>query len=45
MTSTPIEVSDLHAWYGESHVLQGVSFNAQSGEVITILGSGGQRQA
>ena len=41
MTSTPIEVSDLHAWYGESHVLQGVSFNAQSGEVITILGRNG----
>lgn len=40
-TSIPIEVNDLHAWYGESHVLQGVSFNAQSGEVITILGRNG----
>ena len=29
---------DLHGWYGESHVLHGVSFAAARGEVVALLG-------
>jgi branched-chain amino acid transport system ATP-binding protein len=36
-----LEVSDLHAWYGESHVLQGVGFEIRPGEVVTLLGRNG----
>ncbi|MEN4922025.1 ABC transporter ATP-binding protein [Achromobacter spanius] len=41
MTDIAIEVRDLHAWYGESHVLQGVSLNVRRGEVVTLLGRNG----
>ncbi len=41
MSSTFLEISDLHAWYGESHVLHGVNFNVQEGEVVTLLGRNG----
>ena len=41
MTTPMLEVKDLHAWYGESHVLHGVSFDVQEGEVITLLGRNG----
>jgi branched-chain amino acid transport system ATP-binding protein len=41
MASTFIEIRDLHAWYGESHVLHGVNFNVQEGEVVTLLGRNG----
>ena len=34
-------VQDLHAWYGESHVLHGVSLEVQSGEIVTLLGRNG----
>ena len=34
-------VKDLHAWYGESHVLHGVDFAVQPGEVVTLLGRNG----
>lgn len=34
-------VSDLHAFYDESHVLHGMSFEAHEGEVITLLGRNG----
>jgi branched-chain amino acid transport system ATP-binding protein len=34
-------VRDLHAWYGESHILHGVSFGLSRGEVITLLGRNG----
>lgn len=41
-THTPaLAVRDLHAWYGESHVLQGVDFHVQHGEVVTLLGRNG----
>ena len=41
-TSAPLlEVKDLEAWYGESHVLHGVSFNVKPGEVVTLLGRNG----
>jgi branched-chain amino acid transport system ATP-binding protein len=39
---TPLlEVRDLHAWYGESHVLHGVNFSVGEGEVLTLLGRNG----
>ena len=40
--STPfLEVTDLHGWYGESHVLHGVNFHVNEGEVVTLLGRNG----
>jgi branched-chain amino acid transport system ATP-binding protein len=36
-----LEVRDLHAWYGESHILHGVNFEVRSGEVVTLLGRNG----
>ena len=40
--STPLlAVRDLHAWYGESHVLHGVNFDVREGEVLTLLGRNG----
>ena len=36
-----LEVRDLHAWYGESHVLHGVNFDVKEGEVVTLLGRNG----
>src|ERR1700720_1403698 len=36
-----LEVGDLHAWYGESHVLHGVTFAVHHGEVVTLLGRNG----
>ena len=36
-----LEVMDLHAWYGESHVLHGMSFEIAEGEVVTLLGRNG----
>jgi branched-chain amino acid transport system ATP-binding protein len=40
--ATPfLEVRDLHGWYGESHVLHGVDFDVNEGEVVTLLGRNG----
>ena len=36
-----LEVKDLHGWYGESHVLHGVNFHVNEGEVVTLLGRNG----
>jgi branched-chain amino acid transport system ATP-binding protein len=36
-----LEVRDLHAWYGESHILHGVGFEVRAGEVVTLLGRNG----
>src|SRR5467141_4692364 len=41
MASPLLAVSDLQAWYGESHVLHGVSFKVDAGEVVTLLGRNG----
>ena len=41
MTAPFLEVKDLHAWYGESHVLHGVNFHVNQGEVVTLLGRNG----
>jgi branched-chain amino acid transport system ATP-binding protein len=40
--ATPfLEVKDVHGWYGESHVLHGVNFHVNEGEVVTLLGRNG----
>jgi branched-chain amino acid transport system ATP-binding protein len=36
-----LAVKDLEAWYGESHVLHGVTFDVKPGEVVTLLGRNG----
>jgi branched-chain amino acid transport system ATP-binding protein len=36
-----LAVAGLQAWYGESHVLHGVSFEVAAGEVITLIGRNG----
>jgi branched-chain amino acid transport system ATP-binding protein len=36
-----LEVEGLHAWYGESHVLHGMDFTVEEGEVATLLGRNG----
>ena len=36
-----LQVSGLHAWYGESHILHGVDFSVAEGEVVTLLGRNG----
>jgi branched-chain amino acid transport system ATP-binding protein len=36
-----LSVRDLHAWYGESHILHGVDFDVRAGEVVTLLGRNG----
>jgi branched-chain amino acid transport system ATP-binding protein len=40
--ATPLlNVRDLQAWYGESHILHGVAFDIAQGEVVTLLGRNG----
>jgi branched-chain amino acid transport system ATP-binding protein len=41
MAEPMLQVRDLHAWYGESHVLHGVEFDVAEGEVVTLLGRNG----
>ena len=36
-----LEVRDIHAYYGVSHVIQGVSLEVQKGEIITLIGRNG----
>jgi branched-chain amino acid transport system ATP-binding protein len=36
-----LEVAGLHAWYGESHILHGMDFTVEEGEVATLLGRNG----
>ncbi len=36
-----LEVQDLHAYYGKSHILQGVSFRVDDGEIVALLGRNG----
>jgi branched-chain amino acid transport system ATP-binding protein len=41
VTSPLLAIKDLQAWYGESHILHGVSFDVREGEVVTLLGRNG----
>ncbi len=36
-----LEVRDLHAYYGKSHILQGVNFHVSQGEIVSLLGRNG----
>ncbi len=36
-----LQVTNLHAWYGESHILHGVDFGVRPGEMVTLLGRNG----
>ena len=36
-----LEIKGLNAWYGESHILHGVDFDVQEGEIVTLLGRNG----
>ncbi|MGC1440810.1 MAG: ATP-binding cassette domain-containing protein, partial [Burkholderiaceae bacterium] len=36
-----LDVNDLNAFYGKSHILQGVTFNVQEGEIVSLLGRNG----
>ncbi len=36
-----LSVRDLHAYYGKSHVLHGVQFDVQPGEIVALLGRNG----
>jgi branched-chain amino acid transport system ATP-binding protein len=40
-TAPLLAVRNLEAWYGESHVLHGVTFDVAPGEVVTLLGRNG----
>jgi branched-chain amino acid transport system ATP-binding protein len=41
MAEAELAVRDLHGWYGESHVLHGITFDVKPGEVVTLLGRNG----
>ena len=41
MTTELLRITDLHAWYGESHILHGVNLSVQEGEVVCLLGRNG----
>ena len=41
MAQTLIEISDLHAYYGQSHVLRGVNLRIEAGEAVGLLGRNG----
>lgn len=36
-----LEVNDLNAFYGKSHILRGVTFNVKEGEIVSLLGRNG----
>ena len=41
MSVLALEVKNLQSWYGESHILHGINFTVEDGEVITLLGRNG----
>ncbi len=41
MSANALEIKDLHAWYGESHILHGVNMTVPKGSVVTLLGRNG----
>lgn len=40
-TTLALEIKDLNAWYGESHVLHGINLQVGKGEVVCLLGRNG----
>ena len=36
-----LELADVHAYYGEAHILQGVSIGLEDGEIVTLIGRNG----
>ena len=36
-----LSVHDIHAYYGESYIVQGVSFDVREGEIVALLGRNG----
>ncbi|MCH7548662.1 MAG: ATP-binding cassette domain-containing protein, partial [Candidatus Krumholzibacteriota bacterium] len=36
-----LEVSGMHAYYGKSHILQGIDFTIAEGEIVSLLGRNG----
>lgn len=40
-TALALEIKDLNAWYGESHVLHGIDLQVAKGEVVCLLGRNG----
>ncbi len=41
MSTEFLRIENLHAWYGESHILHGVNLTVNEGEVVTLLGRNG----
>ncbi|MBV8380934.1 MAG: ABC transporter ATP-binding protein [Paucibacter sp.] len=41
MSAPALEITQLHAWYSESHILHGLSLRVQPGQVLTLLGRNG----
>ena len=41
MAAPLLYIKDLHAWYGESHILHGVNLSVNAGEVVALLGRNG----
>ena len=41
MKSPLLEVDDVHAYYGKSHILHGVTFRVDEGEIVSLLGRNG----
>ncbi|MEI7564315.1 MAG: ABC transporter ATP-binding protein [Burkholderiaceae bacterium] len=41
MSTSALNVKNLEAWYGESHILHGIDFQVANGEVVTLLGRNG----
>lgn len=36
-----LSIKNLHAWYGESHILHGINLDVEKGEIVTLLGRNG----
>jgi branched-chain amino acid transport system ATP-binding protein len=41
MPDTMLDIRNLHAWYGQSHVLHGVELTVRAGELVTLIGRNG----
>jgi branched-chain amino acid transport system ATP-binding protein len=41
MSTPALEIKNLNAWYGESHVLHGINLSVNKGEVVCLLGRNG----